>query len=75
MRKDGRVVIHELSYSEGDRMAELMSKYNDAPMDLADASLVAIAETRNITKIFTIDSHFYAYRLIDGRPFDVTPTA
>jgi len=32
-------------------------------MDLADASLVATAETLGIRQIFTLDSDFYVYRL------------
>src|SRR6476660_4583811 len=42
-----------------------MDKYQDLPMDLADATLVALAELRGWPKIFTLDSHFYAYRLRD----------
>lgn len=34
---------------------ELMRKYHDLPMDLADASLVALASEKNITTIFTLD--------------------
>lgn len=33
------------------RCHELMSKYQDLPMDFADASLVAVAEKENISKI------------------------
>ena len=39
-------------------METLMEKYKDLPMDVADASLVVTAETRNISRIFTLDSHF-----------------
>lgn len=37
------------------RAFELMVQYADRPMDLADASLVAVAENLNLRKIFTID--------------------
>lgn len=43
-------------------MHQLMEQYHDTPMDLADASLVATAETLNLTRIFTMDSDFYVYR-------------
>lgn len=34
------------------RMQDLMEKYANVPMDLADASLIAVAEARGIRKIF-----------------------
>ena len=40
-----------------------MRQYSDTPMDFADASLVAAAESLNISRILTLDRHFYAYRI------------
>ena len=54
-------------------MQELMETYHDLPMDFADASLVTVAEALSITQIFTLDSHFYAYRINDRTPFEVLP--
>lgn len=42
-------------------------------MDLADASLVAAAETLGITRVFTLDHHFRVYRLKNAQAFDVVP--
>jgi predicted nucleic acid-binding protein len=39
------------------RCRELMKKYQDLPMDLADGSLVVLAESKNLEKIFTYQSH------------------
>ncbi len=50
-----------------------MSKYRDIPMDLVDASLVAVAEERGLTKVFTLDRDFRVYRLLGRRPFAVVP--
>jgi predicted nucleic acid-binding protein len=50
-----------------------MAQYQDKPMDLADASLVALAETVGYTRIFSIDSDFYVYRLVDGTALEVMP--
>ena len=50
-----------------------MEKYQDIPMDLADASLVAAAESHNLRRIFTLDSDFYVYRLHDKDAFEVFP--
>lgn len=55
------------------RCAELMERYRDHPMDLADASLVALAEARELRTIFTLDGHFRSYRLSSGRHLAVVP--
>ncbi len=52
------------------RALELMVQYRDAPMDLADASLVAVAESRNLRTIFTVDRKDFAiYRIRRGRRY------
>lgn len=56
------------------RMQSLMDKYHDRPMDLADASLVALAEHRNLQEIFTLDqADFRTYRLHRRRSFRLWP--
>lgn len=65
--------LHNLNELECQRMKVLMEKYKDVPMDLADASLVATAESQNIKRIFTLDSDFYIYRLYDRNAFEVIP--
>lgn len=52
---------------------DLMQRYADAPMDLADASLVVVAAAQGLRRIFTLDAHFHTYRLPDRRAFDVVP--
>lgn len=42
-------------------------------MDLADASLVALAEEENLDRIFTLDSEFRVYRLPRGKSFTAIP--
>ncbi len=71
LRTAHRLALHDLTAAEADRMAVLMEKYRDAPMDLADASLVVVAETRKLRRVFTIDSDFHIYRLSDGTALDV----
>jgi predicted nucleic acid-binding protein len=56
------------------RSAELMDRYRDHPMDLADATLVALAETRDLRTIFTLDEHFRTYRLANRRYLHVVPS-
>lgn len=73
LRTAGRLIIHDLTAAEIDRMMTLMDKYRDTPMDLADASLVATAESLGQRAILTLDSHFRVYRLADGSTFEVVP--
>ncbi len=48
----------------------LMEKYADNPMDLADASLVAVAQMLDVQRIFTIDRNdFLTYRIASGYGF------
>jgi predicted nucleic acid-binding protein len=60
-----RSVVRLLPLDEGDipRMRELMRKYRDLPMDLADAALVRVAEREKLRRIFTLDRRdFEVYR-------------
>jgi predicted nucleic acid-binding protein len=60
-----RGVISLLPMDNNDlvRMRDLMKKYKDLPMDLADAALVAVAERDKIRRIFTLDRRdFEVYR-------------
>lgn len=48
----------------------LMEKYRDRPMDLADASLVVLADRIGVDEILTTDrADFDVYRLSAGRRF------
>ena len=61
---------------EGDapRMRELMEKYRDLPMDLADAASVRVAEREDLTRIFTLDRrHFSVYRPGRRPRFSILP--
>ena len=47
-------------------MINLTKKYNDFPVDFADASLVAVAEREDIKDIISIDSDFNVYQTEKG---------
>ena len=49
----GQVRLLGLAELEINRVAVLMAKYRDRPMDLADASLVVIAERLGLRQVFT----------------------
>lgn len=70
---DGLIELDTAAESEWERMRALMRQYRDAPMDLADASLVAAAERLGIHRVFTIDRHFSAYRIQGQHAFEVIP--
>jgi predicted nucleic acid-binding protein len=56
------------------RIKELMHRYRDLPMDLADAALVRVAEREAIRTIFTVDrTDFEVYRLFGRRKFRIIP--
>jgi hypothetical protein len=57
------VALLALDGDDVPRMAELMRKYKDLPMDLADAALVRVAERERIRQVFTLDQRdFRVYR-------------
>lgn len=68
-----RLIIANLSAKAVDRSARLIDQYADVPMDLADATLVALAEERGDRRIFALDSDFHIYRLHGRSRFDVVP--
>jgi len=68
----GDLLLEHPSPAELARMAELMGKYHDRPMDFADASLVALAERLSLDRIFTVDRRdFSVYRLHGKKPFTI----
>jgi predicted nucleic acid-binding protein len=70
---DGLLHLHTPEADEVSRMRALMEKYQDLPMDLADASVVAAAETLGIRTVFTIDEHFQASRANRRERFEIVP--
>lgn len=56
------------------RVAALMKKYRDVPMDFADATLVALGEDLQTDQVFTLDRRgFSVYRLPGKKPFHIYP--
>lgn len=73
LRQRGALLLHVSDPVEVARMEELMERYGDSPMDFADASLVVAAEKLGLQRIFTLDRHFYAYRINGLHSFEVIP--
>jgi predicted nucleic acid-binding protein len=60
---NGTVRVEPLGDLDVSRMRELMSKYADLPMDLADAALVCVAERLRLRTVLTTDRRdFSLYR-------------
>lgn len=53
------------------RVAKLMSRYADVPMDFADACLVDLATQLQTGRILTLDADFRVYRWGRNRPFEL----
>jgi predicted nucleic acid-binding protein len=69
----GDLQVVDLDESLRKRTRTLMEKYADTPMDLADASLVAVAEELGLKRVFTLDQDFQVYRFKGRGKFEVVP--
>ena len=70
---DEILVIYHCNLDKLVRIKILINRYQDVPMDLADASMVAIAEVLNQRQIFKLDRDFYIYRLSGNQSFEIVP--
>lgn len=66
----GAFSVFDLTVVHWPRLEELMRQYAKLPMDLADASLVVLAEERNDGRILSTDRRdFRTYRWKSRKPF------
>jgi len=66
----GACALPELPANAASRMAYLMRRYQNLPIDLADASLVLLAEQLSEGRILSTDRRdFDGYRWKNTRPF------
>ena len=67
----GAFTVFDLEQHHAARIASLMASYRDLPMDLADASLVILAETLVHGRILSTDRRdFDTYRWKEHQPFE-----
>jgi uncharacterized protein len=72
--QNGSVQLAALDRDDLPRIRELMAKYHDLPMDLADAALVRVAEREQIDRVFTVDRRdFEIYRPARIARFRILP--
>lgn len=70
LRQQGQFSTFSLTDEHWPRLRELMAQYQDLPMDLADASLVLLAEQLGDGRIVSTDQRdFHTYRWKNTKPF------
>jgi predicted nucleic acid-binding protein len=68
---DKLLVVYNIQESDFSRLLGLMEQYRDRPMDLADATLVLVAEKTGYRQILTLDADFLFYRIQNQGSFDI----
>jgi len=63
------IVVESIESEEILEICELFEKYNDVPMDFADACMVYLGDKLGTNEIATIDSDFEIYRLKGRKAF------
>ncbi|HUE96443.1 MAG TPA: hypothetical protein VMN39_07265 [Longimicrobiaceae bacterium] len=69
----GTLLVAKLDATDVPAIRSLLEKYRDLPSDLADASVVHVADRERIRTVFTLDGDFHVYRLPGGERLDVIP--
>jgi uncharacterized protein len=73
--RSGAIQLAKIDHAELPHLHALMMRYQDRPMDFADATLVYLAERESLPVIFTVDrSDFSTYRIAGRRRFQILPT-
>jgi len=71
--KGGAILVPQ-SMGSLSRASALMAKYQDIPMDFADATLVSLAEEIDVVEILTLDHRgFGSYRIRGKTTFKIWP--
>ncbi len=70
----GNLFAEPVAAADWLRIAELVATYRDLPLGTVDASVVAVAERRNVTSLATLDRrHFSVVRPLHAPAFDILP--
>jgi uncharacterized protein len=72
--RSGAVIVLPISDEDLPDLESLMHRYQDRPMDFADATLVRLARRESLSTIFTVDHNdFETYRIEGKRRFRIVP--
>lgn len=69
----GAVRLAPLDAVDVPALRRLMRRYASLPIDVADASVVRVAEREGIFDVFTLDRDFRVYRIARGQAFAIIP--
>jgi len=70
----GELVVEPIEPSDWDRISELVDTYDDLPLGIVDASVVALAERLKVTTLATLDrKHFSVVRPKHCDAFKLVP--
>lgn len=71
---DGELVVEPVADADWSRIYELMEQYLDLPLGMVDASVIALAERREVDVIATLDQrHFNVVRPRHVEAFRLVP--
>lgn len=57
---NSNVIIEGIDKTDLKRVTEILNQYADSELDFVGATIIAIAERLNITKILTLDKHIFS---------------
>jgi predicted nucleic acid-binding protein len=70
----GELLVEPVLDSDWERITELANRCNDLPLGIVDASVIALAERRNLDTIATLDHrHFSTVRPSHVDAFTLVP--
>ena len=73
--RSGAVTVLPITDADLPQLEALMVRYQDRPMDFADATLVHLARRENLTTVFTVDhDDFETYRVDGTKRFRIVPS-
>ena len=51
----GEIILEAIDFADLQRVTEILDEYADSQLDFVDATIIVIAERRNISRILTLD--------------------
>ncbi|HEY3394270.1 MAG TPA: hypothetical protein VGK58_16270 [Lacipirellulaceae bacterium] len=72
--RTGKIRLLQLDASDVDGISGILTRYADQDFDVADVSLMHLAEREQMESVFTIDHrHFSVFRTFKGHPLTLIP--
>jgi uncharacterized protein len=74
--RDKKILLLDVGPEDVHGIAEVLTRFADQRFDLADATLMHLAQREGIRQVFTIDQrHFSLFRTLDGHSLTLFPAA